>query len=121
MLLVSWWFRVRVRDAYRAIRGSVAKLNANLQETLSGMRIVQLFGRERLVASEFEVLDAEHRAAQMSGVFYESAFSAVAELMGSVTMAAIVWAGGYRLTGGAITFGTLVAFIEYAGRFFRTR
>ena len=119
MLLVSWWFRVRVRDAYRAIRGSVAKLNAYLQETVSGMRIVQLFGRERLLASEFAALDAEHRAAQMSGVFYESAFSAVAELMGSVTMAAIVWAGGYRLTGGAITFGTLVAFIEYAGRFFR--
>jgi ATP-binding cassette, subfamily B, multidrug efflux pump len=119
MLLVSWWFRVRVRDAYRAVRTSVAKLNAMLQEILSGMRIVQLFGRERLVASEFAVLDAEHRGAQLSGVFYESAFSAVAELMGSVTMAAIVWAGGTRLTGGAITFGTLVAFIEYAGRFFR--
>ena len=119
MLLVSWWFRVRVRDAYRAIRRAVAKLNASLQEVVSGMRIVQLFGRERLVAEEFAALDADHRSAQMSGVFYESAFSAVAELMGSITMAAIVWAGGRRLTGGAITFGTLVAFIEYAGRFFR--
>jgi ATP-binding cassette subfamily B protein len=119
MLLVSWWFRVRVRDAYRAVRVAVARLNAMLQEILSGMRIVQLFRRERLVAEEFAALDAEHRSAQMSGVFYESAFSAVAELMGSVTMAAIVWAGGWRLSGGAITFGTLVAFIEYAGRFFR--
>jgi ATP-binding cassette subfamily B multidrug efflux pump len=119
MLVVSWWFRVRVRSAYRAIRSAVAKLNASLQETVSGMRIVQLFGRERLLADEFAVLDREHRTAQMSGVFFESAFSAVAELMGSVTMAAIVWAGGWRLTGGAITFGTLVAFIEYAGRFFR--
>jgi ATP-binding cassette subfamily B protein len=119
MLLVSWWFRVRVRDAYRAIRSAIAKLNASLQESVSGMRIVQLFRRERLLADEFAVLDAEHRSAQMSGVLYESAFSAVAELMGSVTMAAIVWAGGARLQGGAITFGTLVAFIEYAGRFFR--
>lgn len=119
MLVVSWWFRVRVRDAYRGIRVAVAKLNAALQETVSGMRIVQLFRRERLLASEFAVLDKEHHAAQMSGVFYESAFSAVAELMGSVTLAAIVWAGGWRLSGGAITFGTLVAFIEYAGRFFR--
>lgn len=119
MLLVSWWFRVRVRDAYRGIRVAVAKLNATLQEIVSGIRVVQLFRRERLVSDEFEVLDAEHRSAQMSGVFYESAFSAVAELMGSVTMAAIVWAGGWRLSGGAITFGTLVAFIEYAGRFFR--
>jgi ATP-binding cassette subfamily B protein len=119
MLVVSWWFRVRVRDAYRAMRRAVARLNAALQETLSGMRIVQLFRRERLLASEFETLDEEHRTAQISGVVYESAFSAVAELMGSVTLAAIVWAGGLRLSGGAITFGTLVAFIEYAGRFFR--
>ena len=58
--------------------------------------------RYPLLASEFEALDTEHRAAQMSGVFYESAFSAVAELMGSVTMAAIVWAGGRRLAGGAV-------------------
>jgi ATP-binding cassette, subfamily B, multidrug efflux pump len=119
MLAVSWWFRVRVRDAYRAMRTAVARLNAALQEVVSGMRIVQLFRRERLVADEFAVLDAEHRSAQMSSVLYESAFSAVAELMGSVTMAAIVWAGGRRLAGDAITFGTLVAFIEYAGRFFR--
>ena len=119
MLAVSWWFRVRVRDAYRAMRTAVARLNASLQEVVTGMRIVQLFRRERLVAEEFAVLDAEHRSAQMSSVLYESAFSAVAELMGSVTMAAIVWAGGMRLSGGAITFGTLVAFIEYAGRFFR--
>jgi ATP-binding cassette subfamily B protein len=119
MLLVSWWFRVRVREAYRAVRVAVARLNASLQEVVSGMRVVQLFRRERLVSDEFAVLDGEHRRAQLSGVFYESAFSAVAELMGSVTMAAIVWAGGARLTGGAITFGTLVAFIEYAGRFFR--
>ncbi len=119
MLLVSWWFRVRVRDAYRRIRGAVAKLNGSLQELVSGMRIVQLYGREELVAGEFRDLDLEHRGAQLSGVFYESAFSAAAELMGSITMAAIVWAGGGRQLHGAITFGTLVAFIEYAGRFFR--
>ncbi|HZN55153.1 MAG TPA: ABC transporter ATP-binding protein [Candidatus Polarisedimenticolaceae bacterium] len=119
MLLVSWWFRIRVRDAYRRMRAAVARLNAALQEIVSGMRIVQLFRRERLVAEEFAALDAEHRRAQMSGVFFESAFSAVAELMASVTLAAIVWAGGARLWGGALTFGTLVAFIEYAGRFFR--
>jgi ATP-binding cassette subfamily B protein len=119
MLAVSWWFRVRVRDAYRAMRTAVAKLNASLQEVLSGMRIVQMFRREPLAATEFEALDHEHRTAQMSGVFYESAFSAAAELMGSLTMAAIVWAGGRRLMSDVITFGTLVAFIEYAGRFFR--
>ncbi len=119
MLLVSWWFRVRVRDAYRAIRSAVARLNAALQEIVSGMRVVQLHRRERLLSDEFTLLDANHRSAQLAGVFYESTFSAAAELMGSITLAAIVWAGGARLSGDAITFGTLVAFIEYAGRFFR--
>jgi len=118
-VVLSWWFRVRVRDAYRAIRSAVARLNAFLQENVVGMRLVQLFGRERLHADEFAALNGGHRTAQLGGVFYESAFSAVAELMGSITLAAIVWAGGARLLGGAITFGTLVAFIEYAGRFFR--
>jgi len=119
ILLVSWWFRVRVRDAYRTIRTAVARLNAFLQENVVGMRLVQLFRRERLHAEEFAELNGGHRQAQLGGVLYESAFSAVAELMGSITLAAIVWAGGARFLGGAITFGTLVAFIEYAGRFFR--
>ncbi|HEX5041261.1 MAG TPA: ABC transporter ATP-binding protein [Candidatus Polarisedimenticolaceae bacterium] len=119
ILGISWWVRVRVRDAYRRIRNSVARLNAFLQENVSGMRLVQLFLRERATFAEFQGLNAEHRDHQLSGVRYESIFSAVAELMGSLTLAAILWAGGLRLLGGAVTFGTLVAFIEYAQRFFR--
>ena len=119
ILLVSWWIRVRVRDAYRRIRNSVARLNSFLQENVSGMRLVQLFLRERTAYAEFGRPNAEHRDHQLAGVRYESIFSAVAELMGSLTLAAILWAGGLRLLGGAVTFGTLVAFIEYAQRFFR--
>jgi ATP-binding cassette subfamily B protein len=119
MLVVSWFIRIRVRDAYREIRRMVARLNSFLQENVVGMRLVQLFSRERKSMEEFGELNREHRDAQLDGVFYESVFSAVAELIGSVAIAAIVWAGGGRLLGGAITFGTLVAFIEYAGRFFR--
>ena len=119
MLLVSWFVRIRVRDAYREVRTFVARLNAFLQENVSGMRLVQLFGRERDHMNEFRAHNREHRDAQMRGVFYESIFSAVAELMGSVSLAAIVWVGGSRTLAGAVTFGTLVAFIEYAGRFFR--
>jgi ABC-type multidrug transport system fused ATPase/permease subunit len=83
------------------------------------MRLVQLFLRERAHMEEFQGLNRGHRDAQLRGVLYESLFSAAAELIGSIALAAIVWAGGSRLLGGAITFGTLVAFIEYAGRFFR--
>ena len=119
MLVVSWFFRVRVRDAYRRVRTAVARLNAYLQESVSGMRIVQLFRRERSFQEEFGRLNDGHRDAQLSGVFYESAFSAAVELMATISLASIVWAGGWRLIGGAVTFGTLVAFLEYAGRFFR--
>lgn len=119
MLLVSWYFRVRVREAYRAVRSAIARVNAFLQESVTGMRVLQAFGREEANLSEFDGWNARHRDAQLDGVFFESAFSAVAELMASATLAAIVWAGGGRFLEGAVTFGTLVAFIEYAGRFFR--
>ncbi|HEX6851339.1 MAG TPA: ABC transporter ATP-binding protein [Candidatus Polarisedimenticolaceae bacterium] len=119
MLAVSWYFRVRVRDAYRDIRTAVARLNAALQENVSGMRIVQLFRREARHAEEFRELDASHRAAQLRGVRYESGFSAVVELMATLALASIVWAGGWRMLAGTVTFGTLVAFLEYARRFFQ--
>jgi ATP-binding cassette subfamily B protein len=119
LLAVSWFVRIRVRDSYRAVRALVARLNSYLQEAVSGMRVVQLFGRERADLEEFGALNRDHREAQLQGMYWESVFSAVTELIGSVALAGIVWAGGFRLVGGAVTFGTLVAFIEYAGRFFR--
>ncbi len=119
MLAVSWFFRGRVRGAYREVRSAVARLNAFLQENVGGMRLVQLFRRERTTFEDFQRLNRAHREAQIGGVVYESTFSAAVELIGSVALAAIVWSGGTRLLGGAVTFGTLVAFIEYANRFFR--
>lgn len=119
MLAISWYFRIRVRDAYRSVRAAIARVNSFLQESLVGMRVIQLFSRESADLEAFERLNREHRDAQLRGVTFESAFSAVAEMMASITLAAIVWAGGGRHLDGAVTFGTLVAFIEYAGRFFR--
>ena len=119
MLFVTGQFRKRVRRVYRKVRVVVARLNAFLQESVSGMRLVQLFVRERANMERFREVNRDHRAAQLDGVRYDSIFSAVAELMGSVTLAAIVWAGGARILRGSITFGTLVAFIEYAEKFFR--
>lgn len=119
MLVVSWVVRVRVRDSYRRVRTLVARLNAFLQESLSGMRLVQLFGREGADLDEFRALNRAHRDAQMQGMIWESIFSAATELIGSIALAGIIWAGGGRRLADAITFGTLVAFVEYAGRFFR--
>lgn len=119
MLVATWLFGMRMRNAYRRVRVLVARLNAFLQENVVGMRIVQLFSRERRAREQFESISRDHRAAQLDGVRFDSIFSAVAELVGSVTLAAIVWAGGWRILSGAVSFGTLVAFIDYAGRFFR--
>jgi ATP-binding cassette subfamily B protein len=119
MLGVTWWFRSRVRSAWRRVRAMLARLNAFLQENVSGMRLVQLFGRERGNMELFEQVNREHRDQQLRAVRYDSIFSAVAEMLGSITLAAIVWVGGGRILRGSITFGTLVAFIEYAEKFFR--
>jgi len=119
LLVVTWYFRIRMRRAYRRVRLLVARLNAFLQESVTGMRVVQIFVRERSNLDRFHEINRDHRDAQLKSVQYDSIFSAAAELISSVTLAAIVWAGGARILSGATTFGTLVAFIEYAGKFFR--
>jgi ATP-binding cassette subfamily B protein len=111
-------FRGRMRSAYREVRTMIARLNAFLQEHVSGMRIVQLFGGEEASLRQFRQINSAHRDAQLRGVRFDSLFSALAEMIGSVTLAAILWGGGWGILRGAVTFGTLVAFIEYAAKFF---
>ena len=118
-LAMTWYFRKRMRTAYRAVREAVSKLNAFLQENVVGMRVVQLFVRERASMEEFEEINDKHRSAQLSGVRYESIFSSLAELVSAVVVAAILWSGGWGILNGLVTFGTLVAFLEYAQKFFQ--
>jgi ATP-binding cassette subfamily B protein len=118
-LILTWYFRRRMRGAYRKVRRVIARLNSFLQENVTGMAIVQLFSRERSSMEQFRSINRDHRDAQLEAVRYDSIFSAVAELLGSITLAAIVWAGGWGILEGLISFGTLVAFIEYSSKFFR--
>ncbi len=111
-------FRVRIRDTFRAVRERVARMNAFLQEQITGMAVIHLFQRERANDEEFREVNAQHRDAEVSSVVWDSVFSAAIELMGSLTVAAILWYGGVRVLNEAITFGTLVAFIEYVQKFF---
>jgi len=118
-LVLTWFFRSRMRETYRHVRSMVARLNIELQENVSGMRIVQLFARETESMDRFGETNREHETTQLRGVRYDSIFSALAELIGSITLAAIVWAGGWGILEGWVTFGTLVAFIEYSAKCFR--
>jgi ATP-binding cassette subfamily B protein len=112
-------FRARVRQTYRRVRTAIAKINAFLQENLVGMQVVQLFNHEAHNLGRFRRLNQEHLQAHLDTVFYHAVFFPAIELLGAVALALILWVGGGEIAHGAITFGVLVAFIQYAQSFFR--
>jgi ATP-binding cassette, subfamily B, multidrug efflux pump len=116
--MVAFFFRIRIRDAFREVRTRIARINAYLHETLTGMVVVQLFQRERDNEREFTEINRAHRDADLRSVTYDSIFSSIIELVGTLSVAMIIWFGGGRVLLGAMTFGTLVAFLEYAQKFF---
>ena len=118
MILALNFFRLAARRTYRLIRERLARLNAYLQEAISGMTIIQLFARERLSYEEFRALNDDHREANHWSNIYEAALFSVVEAMASISVAIMVWYGAAGIRSGAVAFGTLVAFIEYIQRFF---
>lgn len=119
VLAISFPLRRRMRDAEREIRRQLARLNAYLQERVSGLVVVQLFRQERASADEFADINREHQAAQLASVRYYALFYPLIELVGALAIALIVWYGGGEILRGALTFGSLVAFLQYAQKFFR--
>ncbi len=115
---VAAWFRVRARDAYREVRRRLARLNGYLQESLSGMTVIQLFGRERHEAEGFGRLNADYRRALFRSTVWEASLYASVEALGSAALALLLWYGARQIATEALTFGTLVAFIQYTNRFF---
>jgi ATP-binding cassette subfamily B protein len=112
-------FRRRVREAFRDIRLRLARLNAFLQERLSGMRVVQLFGREPASARRFAELNREHLDAHLRSITIYAVFFPVVEVLTAVAMALLLWYGGLRVLDGTLTVGILAAFIQYTRRFFQ--
>jgi ATP-binding cassette subfamily B protein len=119
ILLITQWFRRNVREAYRVVRGWIARINAFLQENITGMSTVQLFRREALNFSRFEEIDRKHRDANLDSIFYYSAFYPAIEAVSALASALIVWYGGASVLRDALTLGELVAFLQYSQRFFR--
>ncbi len=112
-------FRRRVREAFGDIRVRLARLNAYLQERLSGMRVVQLFGREADSAERFAQLNQEHLEAHRRSITIYAVFFPVVELLSAISMALLLYYGGLRAIGGTITVGVLAAFIQLTRRFFQ--
>ncbi|HET9464352.1 MAG TPA: ABC transporter ATP-binding protein [Gemmatimonadales bacterium] len=112
-------FRRRVREAFGDIRVRLARLNAYLQERLSGMRVVQLFGREADSAARFAELNQAHLEAHRRSITIYAVFFPVVEFLTAVAMALLLYYGGLRALGGTITVGVLAAFIQLTRRFFQ--
>ena len=117
--LTAMIFRRRVREAFRDIRTRLARLNAYLQERLSGMRVVQLFGREADSAARFGALNREHLEAHLRSITIYAVFFPVVEVLTAVAMALLLYYGGLRTIHGTLTVGVLAAFIQLTRRFFQ--
>jgi ATP-binding cassette subfamily B multidrug efflux pump len=118
LAIIATLFRGWVRDAFREIRAKLSKMNGYLQEHLSGIKVVQAFAQEGRAADEFDVINRAYRRANASAIAADAALYAVVEAVGSIAIAALLWHGGARIASGAVTFGVLVQFIEYLGKFF---
>ena len=116
--LITHWFRTHARESYRRVRGWIARINAFLQENITGMATVQLFRRERRNFAQFDGINREHRDANVDSIFYYATFYPAIEFLGAVATALIIWYGGGRSLQNAVQLGALVAFIQYSQRFF---
>ena len=112
-------FRRAVRTSYRDIRTKLARINSFLQERLTGMRIVQLFGRERSEAARFDKLNRDHLESHLKSIVYYALYFPAIELLTSVALASLIVAGAHRVEINALSIGTVAAFLQLVRRFFQ--
>jgi ATP-binding cassette subfamily B protein len=131
ILYATQLFRTHVRESYRRQRAATAKINSFTQEYVSGMSVVQLFNREPRAFNDFSAVNSENQAAWTDAIFAYALYYPVVELLSSIAIALVIWRGGVAVLralgavqhGGffhpVVTVGILIAFIQYAQRFFR--
>ncbi len=119
LFLVSFIFRLRVREAFRLIRKWVSRINTYVQENITNMSIVQIFNRTEKNYQIFSDINYAHTKAHVKTVFYFALFYPVIEFVGAFAIALVIWRGGIFKMEGLTTFGALVAFIQYAQMFIR--
>lgn len=117
LIVLSTRLRTLIRLTWREVRKRIANINANLQETISGVRVVQSFTREEVNMQEFAGINADNRDTWMKAVMVNGFFGPLVEITAAAGTAAIYWYGSRMLMSGEISIGTLVAFTSYLGRF----
>jgi len=119
VVLVTVVFRRTVAQSYRRIRVAVARINAYLQEHVSGIAVLQLFNRESRSGREFEKINRDHMHAYKDAIFAYGWFYPVVEFLGMLALALLLAYAGFQVRDGELSLGVLVAFFQYALRFFR--
>ncbi len=118
LFYATFWFKEKVRVSFLKVRDQISNLNSFVQEHINGMDVVQLFNREKKQQKKFKNINADHKEAHIETIFYFSIFWPIVEVFSSFAMALIVWYGGGRALMGGVTFGVLLAFIQYSRQFF---
>jgi ATP-binding cassette, subfamily B, multidrug efflux pump len=119
LFLVTNWFRRGSRQSFREVRKWVARINAFLQEHLTGMSVVQLFRREERSQQAFSDINRSHARANVEQIFYYAVFYPAIDLLAALAVALILLYGGGRVLTGTLTLGALVAFVQYSERFWQ--
>jgi len=115
---IAFKFRRKMRNAFRQVRSRLAKLNIFLSESINGIALIQLFNRQRNEQEEFSRLNASYRDANLPVITWDASLYAAVEALSSVAVGLLVWYGSGEILSGALTFGALVAFIQYIEKFF---
>src|SRR5690606_1484354 len=115
----AFFFRGRIRDAARDIRIRLARINAFLQERITGVGVIQLFGREAHTARRFDEINRDYLAAHLRSITYYALFFPVIEVLTAVAIALIIVYGGAGILRDTVSVGVVAAFLQYARRFFR--
>jgi len=118
LFYATFLFKAKVRVAFLNVRDQIARLNSFVQEHINGMHVVQLFNKEDRERKKFESINEDHKKAHIDTIFYYAIFWPSVEVIASLAMALVIWYGGGRALMGEVTFGVLLAFVQYVRQFF---
>ena len=119
MLFSTYVFKEKIKKSFNDVRTAVANLNSFVQEHITGMNIVQIFGSEKIEAEKFQAINNEHRAANIRSIWYYSVYYPVADIISAVAVGLVVWYGAKQIISSDVTFGTVTAFVMFINLFFR--
>lgn len=119
LILASYIFKEKVKSAFQVVRTQVSKMNAFLQERITGMRIVQIFNAEKQEMKKFKAINREYTEANLNSIFYYAVFFPVVEIISAASLGLMVWWGARGVINDSVTLGALVAFPIYLDMLFR--